>query len=125
MMPGLPVLMKSVVRNPFIVPWVAVPMMVSVVPPPTWVYIEIEPWNMAVIDPAPVIIIGAIPSTFPWTPPPTIPEKQVHFYVRNNINIVRIRDHHHFRGCMEYDKRGQRNMNANIYPRNRWNRNAK
>jgi len=67
--------------------------MVSVVSSPTRVYIKIKTWDIFVIHPTPVIIMGAIPTTFPWTPPPTIPEKDVYTYIRNNVHIVRIRDH--------------------------------
>jgi hypothetical protein len=49
--------------------------MISVVASPTWVYIKIETRDLVIITPTPVIIMGAIPTTFPWTPPPTIPEK--------------------------------------------------
>ena len=44
-------------RNPFIVPPVPVPIMVSVVSSPTWVYIKIKTWNIVIITPAPVIIM--------------------------------------------------------------------
>jgi hypothetical protein len=54
--PGLPVLMKVLVMNRFIVPPVAVPIMVSVVSSPTWVYIIIKTRNIVIITPAPVII---------------------------------------------------------------------
>jgi hypothetical protein len=101
----------------------AVPIMVPVVSSPAWVYIKIKTWNMAIIDPSPVIIMRAIPTTFPWTPPPTVPEKQFYIYIRNNVNIVRIRDHNHLRRCFEYDEWWQRNMNANIYLCHSWNRN--
>jgi hypothetical protein len=56
-MPALPVLLKLLVRNPFIVPPVPVPIMVSVVSSPTRVYIKIEAWNIVVITPALVIIM--------------------------------------------------------------------
>jgi hypothetical protein len=49
--------------------------MVSVVDSPTWVHIEIKTWNIAIINPTSVIITGTIPTTFPWIPPPTVPEK--------------------------------------------------
>jgi hypothetical protein len=49
--------------------------MVSVVSSPTRVYIKIKTWNGVVITPAPVIILRAIPTTFPKTPPKAIPEK--------------------------------------------------
>jgi hypothetical protein len=64
-MPALPVLLKSLVRNPFIVPPVPVPIMVSVVSSPTRVYIKIKTWNSVIITPAPVIIMCAIPTTVP------------------------------------------------------------
>jgi hypothetical protein len=44
------------VNNPFIVPGVPVPMTVSVVSSPAWVYIKIKTWNIVVINPTPVII---------------------------------------------------------------------
>src|SRR5208283_2044824 len=64
-MPTLPVLLESLIRNPFIVPGVPAPITVSVVSPPTGVHIEIETWNMVKITPAPVIIMRAIPATVP------------------------------------------------------------
>jgi len=66
------------VRNPFIVPPVPIPIMVSVVSSPTWVYIKKETWDTIIITPPPVIIMGAIPSTFPRTPPPTAEKKDVY-----------------------------------------------
>jgi hypothetical protein len=73
--------------------------MVSVVSSPTWVYIKIKTWNIVIITPTPVIIMGAIPTTFPQTPPPTIPEKQVYIYIWSNVNIVRIRHHYDLWWC--------------------------
>jgi hypothetical protein len=54
--PTAPILLKSLVRNPFIVPPMPIPMTISVVSSPTWVYIKIKTWNIAIITPAPVII---------------------------------------------------------------------
>jgi hypothetical protein len=65
--------------------------MVLIVPSPAGVYIIVETRNMAVIDPPAVIILRPIPATFPWTPPPAIPEKQINVYIRSNVNAVRIR----------------------------------
>jgi hypothetical protein len=64
-MPALPVLLKPLVGNPLIVPPVPVPIMISVVSSPTRVYIEIKTWNISIITPALVIIMRAIPLTFP------------------------------------------------------------
>jgi hypothetical protein len=97
-------------------------MTVSVVSSPTWVYIKIETWNSVVISPALVVITGAIPPAFPWTPPPTVPEKQVYIYVGNNVNSVCIRHHYHIRRCLKYDGWWQRNTNANIDPCHRCSR---
>jgi len=93
--PALPVPVESFVGNQFVVPAVSVPVTVSIVPSPTRVNIEIEPRNTTVIHPPPVIIPGAIPSTFPIAPPPAVPEKDVHVDIGNNVHIVRIgqRDH--------------------------------
>ena len=44
-------------RNPFIVPAVSIPIMVSVVSPPTWVNIKIKTWDIVIITPTPVIIM--------------------------------------------------------------------
>jgi hypothetical protein len=54
--PGPPVLLKSRVRNPFVVPAVSVPIVVPVVSSPTRIYVKIETWNIVIINPAPVII---------------------------------------------------------------------
>jgi hypothetical protein len=56
-MPALPVLLKSLVRNPVIVPPVPIPIMVSVVSSPAWVYVKIETWDLVIISPAAVIIM--------------------------------------------------------------------
>jgi hypothetical protein len=56
-LPALPALLKSLVRNPFIVPPVPVPIMVSVVSSPTRVYIKIETWDTIIVTPPPVIIM--------------------------------------------------------------------
>jgi len=89
-MPTMPVLLQSVVGNSVIVPPVPMPVMVSVVSSPTWVYIKIETRDPIIITPTPVIILGAIPTTFPMTPPPTIPEKHV-LSIGNRVDIVRVR----------------------------------
>jgi hypothetical protein len=55
--PVLPVTMKSLVRNSFVIPLVSVPIMVSVVSSPPRVYIVVKPWDTVVISPAPIIIM--------------------------------------------------------------------
>jgi hypothetical protein len=123
-MPFLPVLLELVVRNALIVPPVAIPIMVPVVSPPAWVYVKIETWNMAVISPSPVIIMRAIPTTLPWTPPPPIPEEQINLYIRNNVNIGRIGDHNHSGRRRKCDERREGNMNSNIYLSHHWKRDS-
>jgi len=54
---------------------------------PSRIHIKVEVWNTAVINPPPVIILRAIPSPSPWTPPPTAPEEKVHFDIRDYIDI--------------------------------------
>jgi hypothetical protein len=56
-LPVLPILLKSLMGDPFIVPTVPAPVMVSVVSSPTRVYIKIKSWDISVISPAPVIIM--------------------------------------------------------------------
>ena len=55
--PALPVLLQSLVRNPFVVPPMPVPSMVSVVSSPPGVYIKIETGNSVIVPPVPVIIL--------------------------------------------------------------------
>jgi hypothetical protein len=54
--PLLPVLVEMSVINPFIVPRVPVPVTVSVVYSPPWVYVIIEGWNTPIMTPASAII---------------------------------------------------------------------
>ena len=115
-MPALPVPLKSLVRNSLIVPPVAIPIMVLIVPSPAWVYIIVETRNMAIIDPSPVIIMRPIPTTFPRTPPPTVPEEQINVYIRSNVNAARIRECYHCRRCSKCDVWRQGNMNPNFHP---------
>jgi len=121
--PFLPVLLELVVGDPLIVPPVAVPIVVSVVPSPAWVHIKIKSWDMAVINPAPVIIMRPIPTSFPWTPPPSTPEKQINLYIRSDVNIGRVRNYDHLRGSLKYDEWWQGNMNSDIYLCHRCSRN--
>lgn len=123
--PALPVLLKSSARDSFIVPPVSVPIMIPVVPSPARVYIKIKTWDIIVITPTTIIIMGAIPTTFPQTPPPTIPEKEICFNIRNSVHIVRIGDHDHFRRCCEYNGWRQRKSDTYIYLCHCWNRNGK
>jgi hypothetical protein len=55
-LPTLPVLVKSVIRNPLRVPHVSVPIMGVIVSSPMWIYVKIETWNIVIVDPIPVII---------------------------------------------------------------------
>jgi hypothetical protein len=114
-LPVAPVTVKPMVRNPFIVPVVSVPVAVPVVPSPSRVYIIIKKRNTAVVSPAPVIIMRAIPAAAPWTPPPAIPEKNVDVYIGHNVDIVCIRHHDHLRRCRENDRRRQRKSNTDAY----------
>jgi hypothetical protein len=122
--PALPVLLQALRRNPVIVPRVPVPTMGSVVASPAGVYVIVENWDTVVIPPIPVIIPGVIPPTVPEPPPPPIPEEQVDRDVRHDVDIVRLRDHDHFRSCLKYDGGWQRNANTYIDRGHRWNRDA-
>jgi hypothetical protein len=57
MIPALPVLLKLLVRDLFIVPPVSVPILVSVVSSPTRVYIIIKRGYVVIIGPTTVIVI--------------------------------------------------------------------
>ncbi len=122
-MPVLPVLLEPLVRNPFIVPRVPAPIMVSVVSSPTGVHVEIETGNMVEITPAPVIIMRAVPATVPWAPPPAIIEEQVYTYLGSDVDVGRVRHRYHIGRRVEYYGRRQRDVNVNSHLCHRWNRN--
>jgi hypothetical protein len=96
--------------------------MLSVVSPPSWVYIKVKRWNAVIITPAPVVIMRAIPAAFPETPPETVPEKQVYIYIGSNVDIGRIRQHDHIRRRLQYDGRRQTYVDAYAYLRHTGNR---
>jgi hypothetical protein len=98
----------------------AVPVMLSVVSPPTWIYVKIEAWNTAIITPATVIIVRSIPTAFPQTPPPAVPEEQFCIDIRDNIDTGRIRQDYYIGGRLKYDGRRQTNPHANVYLRHGW-----
>jgi hypothetical protein len=52
-----PVLVEISGTNPFIAPRVPVPVTVSVISSPSWVYVIIEGWNTPIMTPAPAIIL--------------------------------------------------------------------
>jgi hypothetical protein len=56
-MPALPVLLKLLGRNRFIVPPMPVPIVVSVVSSPTRIYVEIKTRNGIIVTPIPVIVM--------------------------------------------------------------------
>src|SRR5512143_20101 len=114
--PVPPVMLKSSLGDPLIVPPVSVPITVPVVSSPTRVYIVIKSWDISVIGPPPVIISGAIPTSFPKAPPPTVPEIEIHINIRNNIHIGRIGEHDHFRRCLKYNGWRQGNSDTYIHP---------
>ena len=86
-LPGLPVSLKFMVGNIMVVPGMTMPVTGPETIPPSRIHVKIEIWNAPVINPSSVIIMGAIPSPFPGTPPPAAPEKKVHLDIRDNINI--------------------------------------
>jgi hypothetical protein len=114
-LPSFPVLLQSLVRNPFVIPSVPIPITVSVVYSPAWIYIIIENWNSVIISPTMVIIQGTIPMASPWTPPPATPEEQVYLYTRNNVNIVCIGHHDHIRRCVKRKRRRWGGFNKIIH----------
>jgi hypothetical protein len=90
-LPVFPVLLQLPMRNPFIVPAVFVPPMISVIFPPSLVYLKIESRYGTIMDPATVMIRRAIPLPPPRTPPPPIPEKHIETDIWNNVDAVCIR----------------------------------
>jgi len=56
-LPTLPVPLKPLMIDPFIVPPAPVPITISIVPSPPRVYVIIKTWNTIIITPAPVIIL--------------------------------------------------------------------
>jgi hypothetical protein len=69
----------------------------SVIASPAWVHMMVEHWDAVVIAPSVIVIMGAIPVTFIWVPPPAVPEKQLNADFRGNVNMVCIRNFHHNR----------------------------
>jgi hypothetical protein len=122
--PAAPVPLKLLVRYSLVVPWTSSPAMIPVVIPPTGRYPRIKGWDPLIVDPTRVIVPRAIPAPFPRTPPPTIVEKDVHIYFRDNIDIS-LGDHYHLWWCGKYDGWRQRNADAYIHPCHCWNRKYK
>jgi hypothetical protein len=98
-------------------------MTVSVVPSPARVNIIIKIRDGVIVSPTLIIIMRAIPTTSPWTPPPTIPEKNVYVYFGNCVYAVRIRYHYHLRRRRENDRRRKRKSDTYIYLCPGWYRN--
>jgi hypothetical protein len=78
--------------------------MVSVVSSPVWIYVKIETWSTVIVDPVPVVIGRAVPTTFPEAPPEAITEKQVYIDIRINVDTIRLRHCYHGWRCSEWDR---------------------
>jgi hypothetical protein len=114
-LPVFPVAVESMVRDPFIVPAVSVPVTLPVKYSPARINIIIKDRNRAIIRPTPIIIRRPIPAAFPQTPPPAVPEKDVHVDIGHRIHPIRIRHHDHLRRRCENDRRRQRKSDPNTY----------
>jgi hypothetical protein len=79
----------------------------SVIVSPAWVHMMVEPWGSVVMGPAPIVIMGAIPATFIWTPPPAVPEEQLDVDIRGDVSLV----------CIRYFHQIRRSSNSNYYRR--------
>jgi hypothetical protein len=88
-----------------VVPLAAVPVMVSVIASPALIHMMVEPWGAVVMGPAPIVIMGAIPAAFIWTPPPAVPEEQFDVDIRGYVNFVCIRYFHQNRRSFDYYRR--------------------
>ena len=113
-LPGLPVPLKLRIWDLLIVPSVTLPIVVMVVSSPMGVHVIIESRDPTVIDPTAIIIVRTIPAAPVWSPPPAIPEEQVHLYVRDNVNGIGVRQYDDFRRPGKYD-RWQRDTNTDTY----------
>jgi len=103
-MPLFPVVLQPLIGNPFGVPPVTGPILVSVRVSPPGVHIIIKAGNVLIVPPAPVIMARTIPVPFPGTPPIAIPEKQFKIAFRNNVDTVRIRQDNYLRWTLEIER---------------------
>jgi len=114
LLPGVPVLLNAMHWNPFILPWVSVPMAVGVILPPTRIYFIIKPGYISEVKPIPVVIAGPIPSAIPETPPPSDMEKYFSLDIWNGINICTWNNYDCWRSRKD-DQGGQRNAYTDIH----------
>jgi len=121
-LPILPVLLEPVVRNPFIFPAVAAPVAVAIIVSPPQVHIKVKTRNGVIINPVTVIVTRAIPAPLPRTPPPTVPEVNVHIDIRDNIHVHCIGYHNHLRRRLKDDERRKGYPDTYIDLGNRRNR---
>jgi hypothetical protein len=56
-LPGAPLVFEPSVGDPFVVPRVSAPVAVAIVNPPTWIYVIVESWNIAIVRPTSVVMM--------------------------------------------------------------------
>lgn len=115
--PSFPILVEALLRDALVIPRVAIPGAVSVIPPPSGINVVVEAGNGVIVYPSPVIIPGAIPSTLPGAPPPAVPEKEIDIEVRNNVNIVGIGNNDHIRLFGKSYGRRETDADVHVYLR--------
>ena len=92
--PMVPVPFSLLVGHAFVVPRMAFPAVLMVTMSPVFRHIPIKTRLSIIIDPAPVIILGAVPMPLPWAPPKAVKEIDILINIRGNINIGSGQYHH-------------------------------
>jgi len=64
-MPAVPVSLELAVGNSFIIPSMSIPVVVSVIASPSWIYIIVKAWDAVIISPSTIIVIGPVPVAVP------------------------------------------------------------
>lgn len=113
-LPVTPITIQIMVRYPLILPRLSSPPMNPVIIPPTRIKISVKPGCSPVITPPSVIISGAVPTPFPWTPPPASGEEYFFLHIRDGVDI-HARYYYHLGWRRKNNRRRQRKSNMHTY----------
>lgn len=117
--PVPPVALNAMMGNSLVIPLMPPPAALPVVTSPVRGDFSIKRGNALIVYPASTVFPGAVPATFPRTPPPAIVEKDIHVCVRDCVNIG-PRQHDQRWWLDKYDGRRQGDTDADTSPSSRW-----